>query len=91
VSDDFSVMLCHYSSATCCMDAALQGLVGLVTGAGSGLGRATAERFAREGAKVVVCDLPNSAGKEVADQLGSTAVFSPTDVRELIQYMRLIL
>lgn len=58
----------------------LKGLVGVVTGAASGLGRATAERFVREGAKVVVCDLPKSAGQEVADQLGSSAVFSPTDV-----------
>lgn len=60
----------------------LKGLVGIVTGAASGLGRATAERFVREGAKVVICDLPKSAGQEVADQLGSNAVFSPTDVRE---------
>jgi len=52
----------------------------VVTGAASGLGRATAERFVREGAKVVLCDLPKSAGQEVADQLGSDAVFSPTDV-----------
>jgi len=61
---------------------ALKGLVGIVTGAASGLGRATAERFVREGAKVVICDLPKSAGQEVADQLGSSAVFSPVDVRE---------
>lgn len=52
----------------------------VITGAASGLGRATAERFVREGAKVVLCDLPKSAGQEVADQLGSNAVFSPTDV-----------
>lgn len=58
----------------------LKGLVSVVTGAASGLGRATAERFAREGAKVVLCDLPKSAGQEVADQLGSDAVFAPTDV-----------
>jgi 3-hydroxyacyl-CoA dehydrogenase/3-hydroxy-2-methylbutyryl-CoA dehydrogenase len=58
----------------------LKGLVGLVTGAASGLGRATAERFVREGAKVIICDLPNSKGKEVADNLGENAIFSPTDV-----------
>ena len=65
----------------------LQGLVGVVTGAASGLGRATAERFVREGAKVVICDLPKSAGQEVAEQLGSSAVFSPTDVRETVLRM----
>ena len=63
---------------------ALKGLVGVVTGAASGLGRATAERFVREGAKVVLCDLPKSAGQEVADQLGSDAVFAPTDVSEIV-------
>jgi 3-hydroxyacyl-CoA dehydrogenase / 3-hydroxy-2-methylbutyryl-CoA dehydrogenase len=52
-----------------------------VTGGASGLGRATAERFVREGAKVVICDLPKSAGQEVAEQLGENATFSPTDVR----------
>jgi len=65
---------------------ALKGLVGIVTGAASGLGRATAERFVREGAKVVLCDLPTSGGQEVADQLGSNAVFSPTDVRDAMCY-----
>jgi 3-hydroxyacyl-CoA dehydrogenase/3-hydroxy-2-methylbutyryl-CoA dehydrogenase len=58
----------------------LKGLVGLVTGGASGLGRATAERFVREGAKVIICDLPKSNGKEVADKLGENAIFSPTDV-----------
>jgi 3-hydroxyacyl-CoA dehydrogenase / 3-hydroxy-2-methylbutyryl-CoA dehydrogenase len=51
-----------------------------VTGGGSGLGRATAERFVREGARVVICDLPKSKGQEVAEKLGPNAVFTPTDV-----------
>lgn len=58
----------------------LQGLVGLVTGGASGLGRATAERFVREGAKVIICDLPKSAGSDVASKLGADAVFVPSDV-----------
>ena len=52
----------------------------LVTGGASGLGRATVERFVREGAKVVICDLPNSAGAELAEQLGPNTIFVPTDV-----------
>ena len=56
----------------------LKGLVGVITGGASGLCRATAERFVRQGARVVICDLPKSAGQEVADQLGrDAAVFSP--------------
>jgi len=66
------------------LSVALKGLVGVVTGAASGLGRATAERFVREGAKIVLCDLPKSNGQEVADQLGSNAIFSPTDVSETL-------
>lgn len=59
---------------------ALKNAVGLVTGGASGLGKATVERFVREGARVVLCDLPTSSGKEVADSLGDNCVFAPTDV-----------
>ncbi|KAL8583412.1 hypothetical protein ACOMHN_057868 [Nucella lapillus] len=58
----------------------VKGLVGLVTGAASGLGRATAERFVRQGVRVVLCDLPNSSGQDVAKSLGDNCVFAPTDV-----------
>lgn len=63
----------------------MQGLVGLVTGGASGLGRATVERFVREGAKVVICDLPKSPGEEVAAKLSGNAVFVPSDVRHLLE------
>jgi len=56
------------------------GLVALVTGAASGLGRATAARLVKQGASVVICDLPSSAGAEVAAELGEKAAFAPTDV-----------
>lgn len=52
----------------------------LVTGGGSGLGRATVERFVKHGAKVVIADLETSKSREVVDQLGESVVFSPTDV-----------
>ena len=60
--------------------ASLKGLISLVTGGASGLGRATAERFIKQGARVVLCDLPSSAGQEVADGLGDNCLFAPTDV-----------
>ena len=49
----------------------LKNLVGLVTGGASGLGRATVERFVKEGAKVTMLDLPTSEGMKVADTLGT--------------------
>ncbi|XP_012226041.1 3-hydroxyacyl-CoA dehydrogenase type-2 isoform X2 [Linepithema humile] len=59
----------------------LKGITALVTGGASGLGRGTVERFVRQGAKVVIADLPISKGKSVADELGeANAVFAPVDV-----------
>ena len=56
------------------------GMAAVVTGGASGLGRATAERFLRQGAKVILCDLPTSDGAEVAKSLGANCVFAPMDV-----------
>jgi NAD(P)-dependent dehydrogenase (short-subunit alcohol dehydrogenase family) len=56
----------------------LAGNVALVTGGGSGLGRATAEALAAAGASVVIVDLPTSDGKQVAEDIGVS--FSPGDV-----------
>jgi|TARA_B110000090_G_C13205609_1_gene378744 3-hydroxyacyl-CoA dehydrogenase/3-hydroxy-2-methylbutyryl-CoA dehydrogenase len=52
----------------------------IITGAASGLGKATAARFSREGAQVVLLDLPSSNGTAVAEELGDNVVFHPTDV-----------
>jgi len=48
--------------------------IALVTGAGSGIGAATARRLAAEGAHVVVADLDLESAKSVADELGSRDV-----------------
>lgn len=52
----------------------------LVTGGASGLGRATAVRFANKGANVVLCDLPESDGEKVAKDIGENAHYIPADV-----------
>ncbi len=59
--------------------------VAVVTGAGSGLGRATAKMFAAEGAKVAVLDLATDAAQTVAKELsegGATATAYTVDVSE---------
>lgn len=56
----------------------------LVTGGASGLGKATVERLASQGAKVVLCDLPKSKGPEVAKAIGEDkVVFAPVNVNPI--------
>lgn len=57
----------------------LSNVIAIVTGGASGLGRATAERLARGGAKVILADL-NDAGAEVAKEIGANARFALTNV-----------
>jgi NAD(P)-dependent dehydrogenase (short-subunit alcohol dehydrogenase family) len=52
----------------------LDNKVAIITGAASGIGRATALRFASEGAKVVVADLSEKEGTELANEIGGTFV-----------------
>ncbi len=58
----------------------ISGKTFLVTGGGSGLGAATAERLISDGANVVVADVNSAAGEAVASALGGNAAFVHTDV-----------
>ncbi len=60
----------------------LEGRRAVITGAASGIGEATARLFVREGAAVVVADVDDDRGKQVADELGERARFVHTDVTQ---------
>lgn len=58
------------------------GRVAVVTGAASGIGAATIRRLAAEGARVVVADVQEDAGRRLAEQIGDQASFRRCDVTD---------
>ncbi|MBT5192417.1 MAG: SDR family oxidoreductase, partial [Rhodospirillaceae bacterium] len=58
------------------------GKVAIITGGGTGIGRAAATRLAEEGAKVTIAEFNSEGGQAVADALGGAAQFIQHDVRE---------
>jgi NAD(P)-dependent dehydrogenase (short-subunit alcohol dehydrogenase family) len=71
----------------------LEGRVALITAAGSGMGRASAERFASEGAHVVVSDINEAAAKEVTEAItagGGSATAVVCDVGDMDQIKGMI-
>ncbi|MSO23745.1 MAG: SDR family NAD(P)-dependent oxidoreductase, partial [Acidobacteria bacterium] len=73
--------------------AQLANKVALITGAGSGMGRATATVFAKEGAKVVVVDINESAARETAERItaaGGEAICVTADVSKGQDAQRMI-
>ncbi|MCB2209953.1 beta-ketoacyl-ACP reductase [bacterium] len=65
----------------------LKDKVCLITGGAAGIGKATAMKFASEGAKVVMCDVDQEAGQALAEELGNGALFYKVDVtnRDAVQ------
>ena len=71
----------------------LAGKVAIITGAGSGMGKAIAQAYAREGARVVIADVNLAAAQEVAHDVAATggeARAVQTDVRDRAQAQAMV-
>jgi len=68
----------------------VRGKVALVTGGGSGLGKADCERLAAEGAKVIVSDINEAAAKTVAAAIGANAIAVKHDVASEDDWKRVV-
>lgn len=68
----------------------LDGKIAIVTGAASGIGRASALLLAERGAKVVVADVDEAGGSETAKLIGDAARFVPVDVADESSFHELV-
>jgi NAD(P)-dependent dehydrogenase (short-subunit alcohol dehydrogenase family) len=71
----------------------LKDRVALITGGASGIGRATAELFGREGAQVAVADYSKDGGQDTVKAIkdaGGEAIFTPVDVSDSAQVTRMV-
>lgn len=75
------------------IDLRLDGMVAIITGGGAGIGAATARLFARQGARVVVVELHDDAGRRTAAEIvatGGEALWYPTDVSVSAQVQQMV-
>jgi NAD(P)-dependent dehydrogenase (short-subunit alcohol dehydrogenase family) len=68
----------------------LQNRVALITGGGSGIGRATAVRLAQEGAKITVADKNAEMGEETAKLIGGDTLFIESDISKVPETERIV-
>jgi 3-oxoacyl-[acyl-carrier protein] reductase len=72
------------------IETGLEGKVVIVTGAAAGIGRATAEAFARQASTVVAWDVDEARGRALAAEFGGGAVFERVDVADAASVARAV-
>lgn len=72
------------------MSESLTGKVAVITGGASGIGRASAQLFVREGARVMIADIDADRGSQLAQELGEGTCFRRTDVSDAEDLQALI-
>ncbi|WVZ66549.1 hypothetical protein U9M48_015752 [Paspalum notatum var. saurae] len=82
-ADFLRALVGGFSTAPDCQR--LAGKVAVITGAASGIGKATAAEFVRNGAKVILADVQDDAGRAVAAELGPAAAYTHCDVTDEAQ------
>lgn len=68
----------------------LDGKVAIITGAAQGMGAMHVRTFVREGAKVLVTDINEAAGTQLADEVGERATFARLDVSKEDEWARVV-
>src|SRR5690625_7967507 len=68
----------------------LEGKVAIITGAAQGMGATHARRFVKEGAKVVLTDILEDKGIELAKELGENALFIKQDVTSADEWAEVV-
>jgi len=68
----------------------VRGKTALITGGAQGIGKAIAQRFVQEGARVVITDVQVDKGAAVAAELGSDTLFLPHDVASQEDWIRVV-
>jgi 3alpha(or 20beta)-hydroxysteroid dehydrogenase len=68
----------------------LDGKVAIITGASQGMGEAHARRFVAEGARVLMVDINEERGQEIASELGENAAFIKADVTSMADWRRVV-
>lgn len=67
----------------------LKNKIALITGSASGIGQSCAEIFAHEGATVIIYDIDDSKGQQLARKIGENALYQHLDVKNEVEWVKI--